>query len=185
MVVKGGKCNKTGTWTRPLYTCSGDAHRQERFLFHLECAGYDNVLVPSGAALLCSDCIKSKRDHLSVVAYRSLHIWETLIAPAELYQQGYRLVQIPRDGLCFFTVLYMLAERCVQWSNILCLFSHFCLFSTPKLPSTVEVITWLLDKPSSLLLSEAHERTAWDPLRAAEAEIRRWPSRSLDAWRSE
>lgn len=133
MVVKGGKCNKTATWTRPLYTCSGDAHRQERFLFHLDCAGYDNILVPSGAALLCLDCIKSKRDHLSVSAYRSVHIWETLIAPAELYQQGYRLIQIPRDGLCFFTVLYMLSEKYVLSISLF----FYSLFASQHLKATI------------------------------------------------
>lgn len=180
IVVKGGKCGKTGTWTRPLHTCAGGDHDRERFSFHLDCAGYNNVSVPFGTGLLCLDCLKSKRQELSVAAYRSLHVWETLTAEAELYQQGYRCVEIPQDGLCFFTVLYMLAEKCVP--IFVYFFSRAARIS--NLPSPTQVVSWLLDKPLSLLLSEVHERKEGDLLRAAEAEILQWPTRSLEAWRT-
>lgn len=110
------KCKKNATWDRPLYNCPGLAHEREttQYTFHLDCAGYkDTSNVPIESKLLCKQCLSEKRGDRLLINYQNLHLWESTKARAELYKQGFHIIEIPRDGLCFLTALKMMSERCV------------------------------------------------------------------------
>lgn len=107
----------------PLYECPGERQHSSAasaMTFHLICAGYPvDLRAPSVCKVMCSSCLTASRGKSSLAEYRARHIWDTVKCPAELFREGYRLVEVPRDGLCFLSVMYMLAHRyCLLTSEL-------------------------------------------------------------------
>lgn len=157
---RASRCNKTATWREPLYHCFNDPKHSP---FHLACAGYPPELrVPYECRLLCPNCLANQEN------VRTLHLWESITAPAELYREGFRLVDVPRDGLCFFSVLYLLTHKV-------------------RSAEARTVYDWFIGRPFELLLQASGEPGAAPPLRAAHQAFVTWRSLPLerisDLWR--
>lgn len=111
--------------------------------------------------------------------YRARHFWDSVNCIAELYRDGYRLVEVSRDGLCFLSVMYMLAHRYILSGIRL---TNLC--STNQLPPEEEVHAWFMARPYVALLAWAGEPEAPAHVRAAHADFLKWQNLSLAKWRN-
>lgn len=105
-------CNKEATWDRPTHLCIRQ-HRDSEYSFHLECCKYPSNIA-FNVPMFCSECLKESAEQRSVSLdlLRRQHLWEQARAAAELYSMGgFKIVEVPPNGLCFFTVLYLLAHQ--------------------------------------------------------------------------
>lgn len=114
---------------------------------------------------MCSSCLNASRGRTSLIEYRARHIWDTVKCPAELFREGYRLVEVPRDGLCFLSVMYMLAH------------------STNQLPPEETIHKWFMGHPYEALLERSGDSEAPEPLRQAHARFLEWRKLSVNKWR--
>lgn len=101
------QCERPASWQRPLHRCPHAPNAPP--LHHAECAGYStDSHVPSDALLPCPAC----QEKHGLSKQRARLVWEASAMQAELAAFGYRVVEVPRNGLAFLTVLHMLAHRC-------------------------------------------------------------------------
>lgn len=126
-------CNGRAAWLKPLYAClrphaagpvapNADVEAPP-YYFHLECGKYP-ANTPFGTKLFCPDCFKDRAlaQSMKEDPFRRQHVWEHCRAAGDLYNYGFRIVAIPEDGLCFFTVLYLMVQQYVYPPLTFCLF---------------------------------------------------------------